>query len=116
MPATVASRQAIGFAIVRSVAAIALFEPLVASVVIAERLPETGLVAFLHAKTAHPLGALPEVASRDHEPGRAAVLRRQWLAVVFPGNESLTVQHIAKWQVRRIAAVRERDHEGGLGV
>src|SRR6185503_17271409 len=47
-----------------SVAGVALLQPLVATVVVAERLPEPGLVAVLDAQAAEPLGALPEVARR----------------------------------------------------
>src|SRR5690349_5413015 len=116
MPATVASCHVIGLAIVPSVAAIALFEPLVAPVVVAEGFPEPRLVAVLDPKTTDPFGALPEVASRNDEPGRAAVLRCQRLAVVFPRDERLAVQDVAERKVRRVAAIRVGDQECGLGV
>src|SRR5262245_65708847 len=70
-----------------SVAAVALFEPLVAAVVVAERLPEAGHVAVDQAEPANPLRTLPEVATGDDEPGRPAVLRCQRRAVVLPGDE-----------------------------
>src|SRR5437762_9636430 len=104
----VARRQAIGLAMAAvglldragSVAAVALFEPLVAAVVVAEALPEAGNVLVDQADPADPLRALPEVASRDDEPGRPAVLGRQQLAVVLPGDEGLAVEDVADRQVR----------------
>src|SRR5206468_11370501 len=92
-----------------SVAAVALFEPLVAAVVVAQRLPEAGHVAVDQAEAADPLRALPEVAPRDDEPGRAAVLWRERPAVVLPGDERLAVQDVADWQVRGVATVRVGD-------
>src|SRR5688500_16695579 len=68
-----------------SVAAVAFFEPRVAAVVVAEGLPEPGLVALDESNTADPFGALPEVQVRHHEPCRAAVLRRERVAVVAVG-------------------------------
>ena len=46
----------------------------------------------LDAQAADPLRALPEVAARHDEPGRAAVLRRERLAVVLAGDERLVVE------------------------
>src|SRR5262245_38518468 len=84
-----------------SVTAVALFEPLVAAVVVAQRFPEAGHVAVDQADAADPFRALPEVTSGNDEPGRPAVLRRQRFPVVLPGDECLAVQDVAQRQVRR---------------
>src|SRR5689334_7763044 len=94
-----------------SVAAVALFEPLVAAVVVAERLPETGLVAIDDAQTTNPLGALPEVARGHDQSCRTAVLGCEGLAVVLPRDEGLAVEHVTDRQVRRVATVAEGDDE-----
>src|SRR5215216_7478371 len=54
-----------------------LFLPVVAVVVVAVPLPEARLVRAQELAAAEPLRALPEVAVRDDEPERPAVLRRQ---------------------------------------
>ena len=58
----------------RSVPLVPLLAPWVAVVVVAELLPEAGLVLEQQLEAAHPLGRLPEVEVRDEQPGRAAVL------------------------------------------
>src|SRR5260221_1395637 len=78
-----------------SVARVAFFLPLVSAVVVAERLPEPGLVARLDSKAPHPLRALPEVASGDDQAGRSAVLPGEGLAVVLPGDGRLGVRGVA---------------------
>src|SRR5690349_14980857 len=70
---TVAARQ--------SVALITLFKPGISAVVIAERLPEAGLVLGGEDEPSHPLRALPEVQVRDEQAGGAAVLGPERLAV-----------------------------------
>src|SRR6185436_13974556 len=116
MPATGASRQAMGLTTSRppvSVAAIAFFEPLVAAIVIPERLPEPGLIVVEEPQPADPLGAFPEVASGDDEPRRSAVLGCQRLAVVLPRHERLAVEDVPEREVRGVAAVGEGDDERG---
>ena len=98
-----------------SVALIALLLPLVAAVVVAERLPEPGLVLSTQLEAADPLGALPEVEVGHDEPGRAAVLRRERLAVVLVGDECLAVEDVGQGQVGRVAAVGVGDRERGPG-
>src|SRR5207237_9738461 len=64
-----------------SVAPVPLLAPWVAVVVVADALPEPGLVLGAQLQAAHPLGALPEVKVGDEQPGRAAVLGLELLAV-----------------------------------
>src|SRR4051794_16146208 len=71
--ATVATRQ--------SVALIALLKPRISTVVIAERLPEAGLVLVGEDEAAHPLRALPEVQVGDEQACRSAVLGLEVVAV-----------------------------------
>src|SRR6202008_744742 len=58
----------------RSVALVALLAPGVSVVVVADALPEAGLVLLLELQAPYPLGALPEVEVGDQQPGRSAVL------------------------------------------
>ena len=55
---------------------IALLQPGVAVVVVAEALPEPRPVVLHEREGVDPLRALPEVEVRHQQPGRAAVLRR----------------------------------------
>src|ERR1035437_6753541 len=66
----------------RSFVAEALFLPGVGLVVVAVALPEAPDVVVQELQLADPLGALPEVALRDHQPERVAVLRLQRPALV----------------------------------
>src|SRR5215213_7521818 len=98
--ATVASCQpSVRAAEAPSVTVVPLFEPLVAAVVVAEGLPEPGLVPIRDPQAADPLGALPEVARRDHEAGRPAVLRCEGAPVVLPRDEGLVVEHVREREV-----------------
>src|SRR5918993_3993768 len=72
-----------------SVSPVALLAPGVAVIVVAQRLPETGLVLVYQPQAPHPLGALPEVEVGDEQAGRAAVLRRERLALVGVGDPGL---------------------------
>src|SRR3954451_5966611 len=56
-----------------SVSRVALFEPRVAAVVIAKRLPEPGLILVDEAQATDPLRALPEVEVGHDEARRTAV-------------------------------------------
>src|SRR3954453_23203041 len=76
--ATVARRQ--------SVALITLFKPGVSAIVVAEGLPEGGLVLLAEDQPPHPLRALPEVEVRDEQAGGAAVLGLQVVAVEAVGD------------------------------
>src|ERR1043165_6181416 len=67
--------------------AVALFLPVVGVVVVAVALPEPGPVVRTQLEAAEPLGALPEVARGNDEAQRPAVVRRQRLAVGFPGDQ-----------------------------
>src|SRR3990170_416534 len=64
-----------------SIAAVALFKPRVAAIVVAETFPEAWLVALEQAQAAHPLGALPEIQMGHDQPRRPAMLGRQRTAV-----------------------------------
>src|SRR5690348_256205 len=72
--ATVATRQ--------SVALITLFKPRVSTVVVAERLPEAGLVGLGEVQASDPLRALPEVQVWDEQAGGPSVLGLEVVAVV----------------------------------
>src|SRR5258706_16007090 len=94
-----------------SVARVAFYLPLIPAVVVAERLPESGLVAGLDPEAPNPLRAFPEVPTWNDEAGRAAVLRRERLAVLLPGHESLVVQDVAKWQAHGVGPARGRNEK-----
>src|SRR5207244_1027655 len=98
------------------VAPIPLFLPGVSVVVVAVGLPEPRLVAVEELEPSNPLRTLPEVEVRDEHPGRAAVDRLEGLAVVLVRNPCLTVGDIDQREVRRVAAIAERQHEVGGGI
>ena len=68
-----------------------LLEERVGVVVVAVALPEPGLVDGRELETAQPLGRLPEVALRDDQPQRIAVLEDQRLAVGLVGQQDVVV-------------------------
>src|SRR5438309_390227 len=98
------------------VAPIPLFLPGVSAVVVAVGLPEPRLVVVEELEPSNPLRTLPEVEVRDEHPGRAAVDRLEGLAVVLVRNPCLTVGDIDQREVRRVAAIAERQHEVGGGI
>ena len=65
---------------------------------------------------AHPLRALPEVEVRDEQPRRAAVLRVERLVVVLVRDPRLAVADVLEREVRRVAAVAEREDVLGARV
>src|SRR6185437_14989349 len=86
-------------------ALVPLLAPWVSVVVVAELLPEAALVAEHQVEAGDPLGGLPEVQVRHEEPGGAAVLGAQRLAVVFVGDPCLAVAQVRQRRVRRVAAI-----------
>src|SRR5919107_5875211 len=79
--------------------------PGVAAHVVAALLPEAGLVLGEEADALDPLGGLPRVELRDDEADGAAVLGRDGLAVVRPGEEGVFGEEVFDGQVRRPAVV-----------
>src|SRR5262245_62306995 len=82
-----------------TVTVVALLAPRVAVVVIAERFPESGLVAIHEAQLPDPLRALPEVQMVHEEPCGAAVLGRERYAVVFHGHPCLASGAVGERQL-----------------
>src|SRR5262245_8045365 len=95
-----------------SVAVIALLTPGVSVDVVAEGLPEARLIVLHEAQPADPLSRLPEVEVRDQETRRAAVLRRQRLAIEPGRYQALAIKQVLERQVGRVPAVAVR-HEVG---
>ena len=73
-------------------------------------LPEARLVVRAQLEPAHPLRALPEVEVRHQQPRRAAVLRRERLAVVAERDPRLAAGDVRERQIGGVAAVAEREH------
>ena len=92
-----------------SVSPVALLAPGVAIIVVAERLPETGLVLAYQPKAPHPLGALPEVEVGDEQARRAAVLGGERLAIVRVGDPGFSARYVFQGEVRGVAPVAESD-------
>src|SRR5207248_714774 len=90
---------------------VALFLPVVRVVVVAVALPEAGLVGRAQLEAPEPLRALPEVAARDDEAERPAVVGRERLAVGLVGEERVVRLERLERQVRREALLRVRDGE-----
>src|SRR3954466_11969815 len=87
-----------------------LLPPRVSIHVVPQRLPEARLVAVGESEPAHPLRALPEVEVGDEQGGAPAWLGIERFVVVAERDPGLAVGHVFERQVRRIAAVAERDH------
>src|SRR5262249_61719024 len=84
-------------AICQLVAGIALLVPGVAVVVVAERLPEAGLVLFQQPQAPNPLRALPEVEVRHDQAGRPPVLRLERLVGIAGGDERPAGPDLGQW-------------------
>src|SRR5438093_9717217 len=82
---------------------VALFLPGVGVVVVAVPLPEAELVVVEELEAAQPLGALPEVALRDQETERIAVLELERPPVERVGQEDVIVVQNFERQVRGVA-------------
>ncbi len=65
-------------------------------------------------EAAHPFGALPEVEVRDEQPGGAAVLGIERLAVVVESDPGFPVGDILQRQIGRVAAIAEGEHVGSF--
>src|SRR5262249_42626435 len=77
-----------------------------------EGLPEARLIVRHEAQPADPLSRLPEVEVRDQETRRAAVLRRQWLAIEPGRYQALAIEQGFERQVGRVTPGAVR-HEVG---
>src|SRR6516225_8006403 len=93
----------------RSVASISLFSPRIAVHVIAEFLPESGLVVIDELQTAYPLGALPEIEVRNEQPSRTAVLGSERLAFIARSDHRLAVEQVLDGKI----AIATDHGEGG---
>src|SRR4051812_38377986 len=96
-----------------SVARVPLLLPWVAVVVVPVGLPEPGLVVQAQLDPSQPLRALPEVEMGDEQPGRPAVLGLERLAVVLVRHPRLALPYVVEREVRRVAAVAEREDVRG---
>ena len=85
-------------------------------VVIAEGLPEAGLVLVEQPEPPDPLDALPEVQVGHEQPSRPPVLRLQVGAVAGERHPGLTVDDVGERKVRRVVTLCEGDHVLGARV
>src|SRR6266576_6405504 len=90
-----------------------LLLPVVGVVVVAVALPEAGLIRGEKFNPAQPLGALPEIARRDDEAQRPAVLGLERLAVRLPRDEGLLVFERLQRHVGREPLLGVCEHETG---
>src|SRR6266550_3081565 len=72
---------------------VALLGPGIGVDVVAALLPESAVVRRGELEAADPLGALPRVPLRDHEPKREAVVGGERLAAVRPCEQDVVVVH-----------------------
>src|SRR5579859_2342282 len=80
-----------------TVVSVAFILPRVAAHVVAAvfpGFPEAGLVAVQELDAADPLGALPGIKARHHQPQRIAVVGIEVLAVVLPGEQAIVAEEI----------------------
>src|ERR1700730_8841106 len=92
---------------------VALLFPVVGVVVVAVALPEARLIRGEELDAAQPLGALPEVARRDDETQRPAVLGLERLRRRLPRDEGLVVLERLERHVGPEALLRVRAHVAG---
>src|SRR5438445_5575995 len=92
---------------------VTLLLPVVGVIVVPVALPEAGLVVVEELEAAEPFCALPEVAARNNEPERPAVLGFERLAVGFVGDHRLLVFERFERDVRGEALLRVGDHKAG---
>src|SRR5918994_6544119 len=90
-----------------SVALVALLEPRIAAVVIAQLLPEPWLVVLGEDQPAHPFGAFPEVQVRNKEARRSSMLGLELVTVVAVDDPRLAAGDVLDREVRRVAAVAQ---------
>src|SRR5262249_13614450 len=77
-----------------------LFAPRISVVGVAETLPEAWLIGGDELEARQPFGALPEVARRDEEAHRSAVLRGERLAVGVVTDHRVVLGEGGKREVR----------------
>ena len=95
----------------RPTRSVALLFPVVGVVVVAVPLPEAGLVVVGELDPAQPLRGLPEVATRDEEAHRPAVVGRRALAVRLVDDERVLVLDRRERDVGGEALLRVGDDE-----
>src|SRR5215203_5128310 len=88
-----------------------LFLPGIGVVVVAVALPEAEAVGRRQLEAPDPLRALPEVALRDDEAERVAVLQLERLALEGVGEQDVVVVEDLERQVGRVALLRVPDNE-----
>src|SRR5437899_548646 len=81
---TAAASESVGI----SISPVPLLPPWISVVVVAVRLPESGLIPFRERQTPNPFRALPQIKVWDEQPGRTAMLRVKRLAVVLVSDPS----------------------------
>ena len=92
-------------------------QPRIATEVIAAFFPEARLVRGDQFDRLDPLGALPGVQLRRHASNRAAVLGREWLAVMRVGHQRVLREKVLQRQIGRpavIVSVTDDESRGGL--
>src|SRR5438477_3188050 len=88
-----------------------LLLPGVGVVVVAVAFPEAGPVGRREFDPVQPFRALPEVAGRDDETHRPAVLSGQRLAVRLVRDECVLLVECGEWHVLGVAGLGMRDRE-----
>src|SRR5262245_2230660 len=93
---------------------IALLGPDLADLVVAALLPETAPVVVQVLDAAHPLGALPRVQMRHHQPQRESVLGAQRLGVAPAGQDRVGGKEVGQPEVGAVPVLRPHHHVGGI--
>src|SRR6476659_6271623 len=99
-----------------SVARVPLFFPRVTVVLVAVALPEARLVLGPQLDAADPLRALPEVEVRNEQPRGPAVLGVERFTPKLVRDPGFPLTEVLEREVRRVAAVTEREHVFGARV
>ena len=79
-------------------------------------LPETEAVVIEEHESTDPFDAFPGIEMRDDESHGAAMLGREWLAIMFEGENYVRALEIFQRDVRGVAFLGKNQNEFGSGL
>ena len=77
--------------------------------------PKPSYILFRELNTYNPLGAFPEVKPWNDKPHRVAMLRTQWLVIMFDGEQDVWFEEIAQRKIGGEASCGVHHDELSLG-
>ena len=95
--------------------AISLFFPGITAVVVSLGFPKPSSILFCELNTHNPLGAFPKVKPWNDKPHWVAMLRTQWLVIMFDGEQDIWFEEVAQREIGGEASSRVDRDELSLG-